>query len=85
VANKVRDDSELAAVREFAEKHDLEIVGVVPYDEKLLEAERAEKAPLDFDPDAPAVQAIASIARSVSANGARTNGAPVASGGGSGE
>jgi CO dehydrogenase maturation factor len=85
VANKVRDDSELAAVREFAEKHGLEILGVVPYDEALLEAERAEQAPLDFDPDAPAVQAIGSIARSVATNGGRSNGAPVISGGGSGE
>jgi hypothetical protein len=42
---------------------------VVPYDEKLIEAERAEAAPLDYAPDAPAIQAIASIARDLSANG----------------
>ena len=69
VANKVRDRNELAAVEEFAGKHDLEIAAVVPYDEQLLEAERAEAAPLDFAPDAPAVQAIAAIARSLSENG----------------
>ena len=81
VANKVRDERELAAVEEFASKHGLQIAATVPYDETLLEAERAEAAPLDFDPDAPAVQAIASIARILPANGTRTNGAAVPSGG----
>jgi CO dehydrogenase maturation factor len=85
VANKVRDERELAAVREFANKHGLEIAASIPYDEQLLEAERAEAAPLDFAPDAPAVEAIASIARSLSANGAGSNGAAVASGGGADE
>ena len=75
VANKVRDDSELAAVKEFAEKHDLELAATIPYDEKLLEAERAEASPLDFDPESTAVKAIAAIARDLEANGAFTNGA----------
>jgi CO dehydrogenase maturation factor len=81
VANKIRDESERAAVEEFAGKHGLEILATVPYDEKLLEAERAEAAPLDFDPDAPAVRAIASIASALPVNGARSNGAPAAGGG----
>ena len=69
VANKVRDEKEMAAVREFAEKHDLELAATVPYDEKLLEAERAEQAPLDFDPDSIAMQAIAALARDLESNG----------------
>lgn len=84
VANKVRDENELEAVREFAEKHGLEIAATVPYDEKLLEAERAEQAPLDFDPNSPAVQAIASIARALPANGGGST-APVTSRGGADE
>src|SRR6266540_6333530 len=39
IANKIRDEQELAAVREFAAKHELELGGVVPYDEALPEAE----------------------------------------------
>jgi CO dehydrogenase maturation factor len=70
VANKVRDGNDQAAVEEFAAKHDLEIIATVPYDERLLEAERAETAPLDFDADAPAIQAIGGIASSIGANGA---------------
>jgi CO dehydrogenase maturation factor len=31
VANKIRDDRELEAVREFAEANELEVVGVVPF------------------------------------------------------
>jgi CO dehydrogenase maturation factor len=77
VANKVRDDNELAAVKEFADKHDLELAATIPYDEKLLEAERAEESPLDFDPDSAAVQAIGEIARSLETTGAFTNGGTV--------
>jgi CO dehydrogenase maturation factor len=65
VANKIRDDGELAAVREFAEREGVDIAGVVPYDERLPEAERAGRAPLDFAPEAPAVAAVASLARSL--------------------
>jgi CO dehydrogenase maturation factor len=63
VANKVRDDAELAAVREFAERHHLEIAGVIPFDERLPDAERAGVAPLDHAPDAPAIAAIRTLAR----------------------
>ncbi len=69
VANKIRDERELEAVREFAGKHALEVAGVVPFDERLPDAERAGKAPLDFAPDAPAVAAIDELARTWVANG----------------
>src|SRR4051794_29560944 len=51
VANKVRDEHEEAAVREFAERHGLAIAAIIPFDEGLPAAERAEAAPLDFAPD----------------------------------
>ena len=69
VANKIRDEHELAAVREFAAQYALEVVGVIPYDEALPEAERAQQAPLDFAPDAPAVQAIGALAQDVVRDG----------------
>jgi len=65
VANKIRDDRDLAAVREFAAQHELELAGVVPYDEALPAAERAGAAPLDFAPDSEAVAAIGDLARKV--------------------
>ncbi len=39
------------------------MAGTVPYDERLLDAERAASALLDFDPHAPAVTAIDELAR----------------------
>ena len=69
VANKVRDERDLEAVREFAERHELEVAGVIPYDERVLEAERAGKAPLDHAPDAPAVAAVERLAREWVADG----------------
>src|SRR3954465_11837234 len=45
VANKVRDDRELEAVRQFADRNEIELAGVVPFDERMPEAERAESAP----------------------------------------
>lgn len=62
IANKVRDGKERAAVEEFAANHELEIAGVIPFDERLPEAERAGTAPLDFDPGSPAVEAIGELA-----------------------
>jgi CO dehydrogenase maturation factor len=63
VANKIRDEQELEAVRQFAAQHDLDVAAVVPYDESLPEAERVQAAPLDFAPDTPAVAAIGKFAR----------------------
>jgi CO dehydrogenase maturation factor len=69
VANKIRDDNELAAVREFAEQHGLDVAGVVPFDESLPEAERARQAPLDFAPNSPAVKAIDAFAQEAIGDG----------------
>jgi len=69
VANKIRDERELEAVREFSRQHGIEIAGVIPYDESLPGAERAEAAPLDFAPDCAAVTAIGELAERVMDNG----------------
>jgi len=69
VANKIRDDAELEAVREFAAANDLEIAAVVPWDENMPGAERAQASPIDFAPETPAVQAIGALAREWVANG----------------
>lgn len=58
VANKVRDEADRSAIREFCGARGLDVVAEIPYDDALREAERAGSAPLDFDPDMPAVRAI---------------------------
>jgi len=65
IANKIRDEHDQGAVSEFAAKHQLSVAGVIPYDESLPEAERAELSPLDYAPDTPAVEAIRQLARSM--------------------
>src|SRR5919204_1928279 len=65
IANKIRDEDELAAVREFAAQHELDVAAVFSYDDSLPEAERARKAPLDFAPDAPAIHPINEFATAV--------------------
>ena len=62
VANKIRDEHDLGAVKEFAEQHGLELAGVVPFDEQMPAAERAGQAPLDFAPGTAAINAIDELA-----------------------
>ncbi len=62
VANKVRDDSDRKAIAEFCAAHSLHLVGEIPFDSSLLDAERAGKTPIDYDPRSPAVQAIERLA-----------------------
>src|SRR3712207_569966 len=69
VANKIRDDRDRAAVEEFARANDLEIAGVIPFDEELPDAERAGVAPLDHAPGSPAVAAIGELADTMVGNG----------------
>jgi CO dehydrogenase maturation factor len=67
VANKVRDDGDRAAIRGFCTSHGLRLVGEIPYDPSLVEAERAGRAPIDHAPDAPAVSAIRGLAATLTA------------------
>lgn len=69
VANKVRDDRDLEAVQQFADRHGLELAGIVPFDPSFQAAERAGEAPLDHAPETPAIAAIAALAREWGGNG----------------
>lgn len=65
VANKVRNEADHDAIKAFCEERDMELFGVIPFDETLGRAERAGAAPLDFDPTAPVVAAVEDIAARV--------------------
>jgi len=69
VANKIRDERELDAVHTFAANHDLEIAAAIPFDETFSLAERAGVAPLDFNPDSPAIEPIRILAENWGGNG----------------
>lgn len=58
IANKVRDDDDLERI---AERTGLEVVGAVPLDEAMAEADRRGRPVVDDAPESPAVKAIDSI------------------------
>ena len=58
VANKVRDDGDRSAIRDFCRAHHMVLVGEVPFDGELAAAERLGGAPIDVAPNSPAVKAI---------------------------
>ena len=70
IANKIRDERDEEAVREFAAQNELEVAGIIPFDRSMPDAELARKSPIDFAPDAPAVAAIEELTRSSLFNGA---------------
>ncbi|HVM04688.1 MAG TPA: ArsA-related P-loop ATPase [Acidimicrobiales bacterium] len=58
VANKVREEGDVELI---ARRTGLEVVGAVPWDEALAEAEEKMAAPIDLAPDSAAVQAVESL------------------------
>ncbi|MSU91239.1 AAA family ATPase [Rhodobacteraceae bacterium 2CG4] len=65
VANKARSDADMAAIRAFCDKHGMQIIGAVPYDEAMVEAERRGLSPLDHAPDSAGIAAIRRIAADI--------------------
>ena len=62
VANKVRTPRDEDTVREFASRHALDLVTVVPYDTAVTEADEHGAALFEHRPDAPSVAAIRRLA-----------------------
>ena len=65
VANKVRNENDLAAIKEFCRESGLELIATVPFDSAFPEAEGNETAPIDAAPDAPGVRAARALAQRV--------------------
>lgn len=58
VANRVRTPQDEAAIRQFCQKYNLELMAVIPFDEAVVMAEMQAKALVDFSSEAPTVQVI---------------------------
>jgi CO dehydrogenase maturation factor len=58
VANKLRSPRDEAAVREYSTRHELQVLGAVPFDERVTEADNQGLALLDYAPDSAAVREI---------------------------
>lgn len=61
VANKCRTPDDIAAIEEFCSRHDLELVGVIPWSTTVLDADAAMQPLLDFDEHGAVVEAIHSV------------------------
>jgi CO dehydrogenase maturation factor len=61
LANKVRSDEERAGVAEFCERHELDLVGAVPWGDAVLDADGRGQPILDADPVGPVVAAVRSL------------------------
>jgi len=58
VGNKIMNDTEEKYITEALESKGIPLIGMIPYDETLREADRQAIAPLDMDEHSPAVEAI---------------------------
>lgn len=65
IANKVSTSGDQEAISEFCDRQNLELLASVPYDEAVMEAERAAKAPIDHAPTCPALVEIEKAAQSL--------------------
>jgi len=65
VANKIRSSRDEETVRQFAGRHSVTVVGVVPFDPAVVEADERGGAVMDQRPDATSVTAIRQLADQV--------------------
>lgn len=63
--NKVRTQEDREVVEGFCERHDIPVAAWLPFDDTLLEAERAGRAPLDYAEGSPAVTEIRELAEAL--------------------
>lgn len=61
VANKCRQPSDSDAIEEYCTRHGLDLVGVVPWSEAVLDADAASRPLLDHDPDDLLVAAVGAV------------------------
>ena len=62
VANKLRSPRDEETVREFAARHGLDIIALIPYDTAVIEADERGVALIEHGADAPSVGAIRELA-----------------------
>ncbi|MEP6871313.1 MAG: hypothetical protein ABI939_05625 [Anaerolineaceae bacterium] len=74
IANKIRTPADEVAISKYCETHGIEVIATVPFDESITEADLRGVALLDYAPDAPAVHALRTLARSLVKRAAAANG-----------
>ncbi len=62
VANKCRSQTDYDAIEEFCGRHGIELIGRIPFDEVVLDADAAGSSLIDFAPGGEVVAAITEVA-----------------------
>ena len=61
VGNKIRNATERVFIEEKLKELGISIVAYIPYDDSVAEADMLGKAPIDHDPESPAIKAVAGL------------------------
>jgi CO dehydrogenase maturation factor len=61
VANKIRNDADRHSIEEFCLREQLSMIGAIPWDSAVLDADAARTSLIDFAPRSSAIRAIESI------------------------
>jgi CO dehydrogenase maturation factor len=72
VANKCRTEADVMAIEEFCARHGIELLGVLPWSDAVLDADAATTPLLDHDEVGPVVSAIAAVVERIEQPGPAT-------------
>lgn len=61
IGNKIATPTEKEFIQKIATDIEIELIGLIPYDNELRAADLAGQAPLDFAPDSPAIKEIEKV------------------------
>ncbi|HKZ78793.1 MAG TPA: hypothetical protein VJ124_10855 [Pyrinomonadaceae bacterium] len=62
IANKISSPQDEEAVTNYCRNHDLKLIAKIPFDESVLEADRAGRSIIDYDLTSPVVQELSRLA-----------------------
>lgn len=62
LANKLRSPQDEEAVEAYCRNHDLPLIAKIPFDENVVEADRAGRAVIDYDVSSPIVEELSHVA-----------------------
>lgn len=80
VANKIRDDRDTDMIGSVFQTHGIGVLGVIPFDPAVMDADRIPVAIIDLAPLSPSVRAVESLADALEGHG--DQGHPVVTEGG---
>jgi CO dehydrogenase maturation factor len=61
IGNKISSPDDEKMIQDWIESEDIQLLGAIPLDDHIKEADRKGVAPIDLNPNAPAIQAIVRI------------------------